>query len=164
MKEKFYENFWEQWIDWNINRWASFCLMDIYWPYIQDISKIKVTDNNTKDIWQNKEYHENFLIYLEELLKNWELKMAILFKDWRYPREDEYNNVPKVTPRELNFMDTYYKEYDKNNYREWIEDLRKEWNREMTEDQIRLFEDWNVSFSLPENNFFILEWSWEKRN
>lgn len=102
--------------------------------------------------------------YLSELLKNWEIKMAILFKEWRYPREDEYDNVPIVTPWELNFMDSYYKEYDVNNYKEWIDDLRSEWNREMTEDERRLFEDWNVCFTLPENKFFILEWSWEKRN
>lgn len=164
MKEEFYKYFWERWIDWNINRGVVFYLMDLYWPFIQDVSKVKVNDNNVKEVWQSKEYHEKFLSYLEKLLKNWEIKMAILFKEWRYPREDEYDNVPIVTPWELNFMDSYYKEYDVNNYKEWIDDLRSEWNREMTEDERRLFEDWNVYFALPENKFFILEWSWEKRN
>lgn len=148
---------------WVLQEKEPFSLNSLYWDFF-DINIYKIDENLKLENWIDKNNREKFLLYLSELLKNWEIKMAILFKEWRYPREDEYDNVPIVTPWELNFMDSYYKEYDVNNYKEWIDDLRSEWNREMTEDERRLFEDWNVYFALPENKFFILEWSWEKRN
>ncbi len=139
---------------------SSICL-EFFYKFFLELYKIDCYDFLC---YSNKNNREKFLLYLSELLKNWEIKMAILFKEWRYPREDEYDNVPIVTPWELNFMDSYYKEYDVNNYKEWIDDLRSEWNREMTEAEMFLFEDWNVYFALPENDFYIFERARKKRN
>ena len=146
MKEKFYKYFWESWIDWNINRGVSFCLTDLYWPFIQDVLKIKVDDNNIKELWQNKEYHEKFFSYLEELLKNWEIKMRILEDNWEIKIEESWNRC-------IYWKIENPKDFWKENYKEWLKLLKEEWNS-IDDDLLRRhFEDMLVLFILPENNF-----------
>ena len=91
-----------------------------------------------------KKQFEITLDYLSKLLRSWELKMKTfeLFEksdpDWFEWKVFSFHN---------------WREWKQEEIEEWIEYVRKKWGSIERERERRVFEDWWVMFTLPENEW-----------
>lgn len=139
IKKWFWNNFWNKLADekfyYELFNWK----VTLQWLYSLYFNAFLINKNDLSyEEYANKYISEKnrtiFLNFLSWLIESWELDMKIFSWEW-----DNKFVKPKY--------------FSKDNYQEWIVELKKRWFEITDISDRRIFEDYSVQFTIPWNDY-----------